>query len=498
MITIELEKPVPYHVDYTKRKRRFDFWELSYCGGPDYKSGKDADGQNIFVDHEQESDKGTTRRKRLSVYRNYCRPVVQKYNNYIFSNPVSRPVMQDTTFKDFSDDVDLSGTTFADFIKHSGLWAAVLGQWFVLAESTKSDEGKTLAQAQVESDRLYFIDIDPRRVVNWEMLGGKYTSLLIDFPDESKARLYTDEKITTIDIDIKTKQVAKITVEQNDFGQIPVEVCCVLEDQQSQLADIAEVNKSLFNLDSLMREELQKQTFTQWFATIPRTSEDGQKPKLEDMSFGGRKIIFFEMQKDDTVTFTKLTSDVSQAESIRSSITADIAEIYRLAGLQNPDVIQNTESGRALKLRLNDTALNAASIADRIEKFENRLIKLWSIGMNPTAPQEFGASDFPEDFNSEDLITDLESTLQVLDSDLPPTFKKEQVKYLADRYFPKLNYDTKNELLAEIEDAFNSGQYDEAEPEPNQVQAPKPGAMYEPNKGTDYPVNDNNDPNKGK
>jgi hypothetical protein len=481
---IELGKELPKHAEYERLARLWKFLDLSYTGGSKYKNGSDADGAEIFIPHELESADGIKRRKRLATYRNYCRPIAQKYNAFIFGYPVVRD-QQNATLTEWAKDVDALGTPLDGFMASAALRAEVLGRWFLLLDTTKGVETQTQAQARAAGNRVFVTGIHPTRVLAWSHAReiDQLTEVLIHSPADNLARLYTASDVTLIQLKTDTMTVAFIDEPQpHEYKRPPVVMVTALLDGASLIGDIAELNKSLFNLDALMREELFKQTFTQFFASGMNAQG------IKSASFGGRKLL---CHKNKDVKIDRLTGDVSQAESIRASIREDVGEIYRLAGLSNPDVVQNTESGRALKIRWNEIALIAAQIADRTERAENQVLTLWARALGTAEPT---ASDYPEEFDAEDLAVELQATLDVMDSDLPWVLKEQHIQGYAQRKFPKMSDQQKRDLQAQL-DELKAGEAERRTIAKQLTERlPDPNLEADPNKD---PTKDlNNDPSK--
>jgi hypothetical protein len=439
---IEVGKDLPVHPEYERLCRLWKFLDLSYAGGSKYKNGVDADGEHIFIEHELESADGIKRRKRLATYRNYCRPIAQKYSAFIFGYPVIRD-QDNSTLTEWAKDVDALGTPLDQFMASASLRAEVLGRWFLLLDTTKGVQTQTQAQAKAAGNRVFVSGIHPTRVRAWSNAREieQLTEVLIDSPDENLARLYTQKEIFTITLKPGTFTVQTIDPGQpHEYQRPPIVLVTALQDAAPLIGDVAELNKSLFNLDALLREELFKQTFTQFFASGMNAQG------IKSATFGGRKLL---CHKNKDVKIDRLTGDVSQAESIRNSIREDVGEIYRLAGLSNPDVVQNTESGRALKIRWNEIALIAAQIADRSERAENQVLTLWARALGAPAPKP---SDYPEEFDAEDLAVELQSSLDVLDSDMPWTVKEQHIQAYTQRKFPKMSDQQKKDLQAELDE----------------------------------------------
>ena len=442
-IEIRFGHPLPQHPDFPRRRAAWDFWERSFQGGPAYKSALDSQGEPVFIAHELESPEGQARRMRLATYRNYCRPILEKYNAFIFASPVQRDG-RNPRFAEWARDVDGLGAGLHGFLRRASLWASIHGLRYVLMDSTKTEERQTLAQARAARNRLFLLDLEPRRVPHWTERGTELAEALVVFPAASQARLYTDNALTLIQLDKQGLVLSVAPPLPHHYGRVPLVKVTATDDGLSLLSDLAEVNKSLLNLDALLREELFKQTFTQFFAA-GLDAED-----LRETRLGGRKLI---CHTNPQVRIDRLTGDVSQAESIRATIAEDIRELYRLAGLHAPDLVEQNaaESGRALKIRWNDVSLRAAAIADHAEKAENALIRLWQAGMG--GGEQVAESDYPEEFDVEDLAAQLETALKVLAAPLPRALKDAQARGLAARLQPKFTAEEWARFNRELEES---------------------------------------------
>ena len=105
--------------DYYQRVRAMNFYEMTYIGGPEYKSGVDMNGAAVLIEHETEtpftvtapsagsifssmaaSQPGSTReqlkagryarRWRIAAFENHYKPIVDKFVSYLTSNDPHR------------------------------------------------------------------------------------------------------------------------------------------------------------------------------------------------------------------------------------------------------------------------------------------------------------------------------------------------------------------------------------------------------------------------
>jgi len=444
-ISLEAGKPLPFHEDYLKLSLKWKFLKASYKGGAAYKNAKDSEGQDVLVKHEQESGKAWDRRKRLSTCHNFCRALVDKMIGYVFSSPITR----DSTpaFEEFSEDVDGNDMCLPEFMRECVLKACVSGRWFVMLDTTKPEPNMTLAQAKAAGSRIVMRDLDPCRVINWtddellvtdESIGEYGGARLWDEVGYQDVLLGKDGKIKSIEqaVEHGWEGMPIVWVKPHSCGE-------------SMIEDVAELQMSIFNLDSILREELSKNTFSQWWLACPSATQD----MLQAFDVGSRKVIVMPVDAN-SVKFERLSSDPSQAESLRQTIEGEVREIYRTMGLKDPLTESGPESGRALKIRFTESAFKASEISDMAEDAEEKVTDLvaGALGIEVEGP------DYPENFDDENLAEELTSTISVIAADLPQTCKKAQVKKWADLAFSaKMEADELEEMHQEIESKYATG-----------------------------------------
>lgn len=467
-ITFQLNKGIPYHADYMRDRTERAFYELSFNGGTRYKDGKDANGEEVFVEHEQESKKSSNRRKRLSVYRNYSQPIIKRYNNFIFGNSIRRDM--DATFQDWTKDVDLLGNSLHQFMKKAVLQAQKFGKWFVQVETSKTQDYQTVAQAENAGNKVFLIDVHPDVVVNWTCIHGVCTEILIHDADKRKLCLYDAINYQEVTLNDKEKVVSIGAPTPHGFGALPILMVHANDESLSQIRDVAEVNKQLFYYDSLLAEELSKQTFTQAF--LIDYDPDDEKRAFKSIGMGSRKYICIPPDIDgkNSPKLEKMSADVSQATSISSAISANIQEIYRLAGLYDfgSSAMGDRASGNSLQIKFNEVSLMAASICQQAERAENNIVDFY----NRLTTSSIDHCDYPDadELDCESFTNELKSTLDIIGSTLPKVLKDEQIRSFAQIAFPHLDTQKHIELEKELqadddeeEETEEDGEADDAE-----------------------------------
>ena len=440
-IVVKIGEPPPRHPRYEERKAAYKFYQASYDGGSAYKNTMDADGMPVLPKHDAESDANYRRRKSLSTYRNYCRPITDKFFAFVFGSGVQRP--SDSGFEAWAEDVDGQGSTYAEFMENAVRQAMILGRWYVIADTTKVNEYETRSQA--EGNRLLLANLHPCRVLDW--CNDESSELLVkhDTADGfGEVWLWTDYDVTMCPLDEKGL-VRSMTSIPHGWDGMPIVRLDGLNGSTSIIRDISEENKRLFHDTSLLVEESEKQIFSQFFL-FGMSGDDIRE--TDTVSIGSRKYIC--ISKPDA-KIERAAGDPAMSESLRANIDADIKHIYREAGLRMPDLESGPESGRALRIRQSETIAIAERLAENAENSENRVLSLFE--------QAFGAEvepiQYSKSFDEEDMSEQLKETLDIATSEaFGPKMKGEVAAEYIGKKFPELKSEIRQELAEEARELF--------------------------------------------
>jgi hypothetical protein len=478
-ILLKIKEPPPYHCDYFLQVQAMKFWETSAKGGYKYKNGMDADGQPIFQPHPQETGISSARRKVLSPCLNYAGPIAKKYNSIVFTSTIKRD-HNNSRLKTWFENVDGKGTCMAEFMRKLAMKASILGKYYVQMESTRQETILSEAQEQLNGEGLYCIPIHPNLVINWVEADDRLVEVLVNYPTERCVRLYTNTTISTAWLN-KEGKIRKIDVVTNPYGVLNIVKIRYDEDDNSEIDDISENQKCLFNQSSTLIEELTKQTFSSFLVggkgasaitAVSSNRTGGQQPTWSQQDIGPRKITFVDI---DGMHVERLGADPSQATSIKESMVFYIDQIYRAAGLHYiaAENTGNVESAKAIVAKKDDAATMARRMADSWEEGENALIELWSIGMGG---QSYEETHYEDDFTNEDIVSELQMTLDVIGGALPGILKSKSVQHLAPKLVkltPEEEEEVKDqaEAMYELSEEERNGLEDDEEPEDGK---PKP------------------------
>jgi len=437
---------LPLHASYTSQGLRMAFWEASDAGGPGYKDCRDAQGQPVLLRHEPaETEVGFARRKARAVYRNYCKTIIDRFNSFVFRLPVQRDG-QDGDFVAWSADVDGSGSSLQDFMRAAMRRAQVFGRCYIGIDTTRPadlPDDASEAQALDAGARVILRCIDPRRVLNWRRVDGQLVEALIVYGAGERAVLWRPDIRVDITLDSHGK-VASLSPVVHSWATLPVFELAPFNGA-SQIVDIAELNKDLFNLETLLREEIWGTTFSQYWAFGVRGEQ------LEDSIFGPNRIICLPNHESRVeVTGGK----PEQADSIRRSIADDVTEIYRLAGLKAEDPLETNSPKSGVALRMEFDTVNAilAAIADAAERAENWLIRHY----NGATASAVTPSNYADDFSVPDIEAELTRSLDALSSPyVAPTAKRLESQRLNGVLHPKASAQDREQMDTESAEMFS-------------------------------------------
>jgi hypothetical protein len=193
----------------------------------------------------------------------------------------------------------------------------------------------------------------------------------------------------------------------------------------SALADIAPVNRSIFNWCSLNDEFLYRQCFN--ILAIPDYPPMGKRRRLGT----GNALTF---PADAAKTPYYIYPPVEPGEYLLRNIENAIQQIYRIAVLQafTASEAKRAQSGVAKAYDFHVTNQNLAKKARNLENAEEELARLWGMwnGMRDFAPRV----EYPSDFSMREVSEDLRTDFNLLKMNISQTFNRALKKRIASSY----------------------------------------------------------------
>lgn len=414
--------------DYPQRSRLMNFLEVSYQGGIKYKKGKDSDGHNILIEHEQEfpditgeqavenlfSTQARTeanilqsryyRRVRLAAYENHVKPIVDKFSAYLLRNAPKRDESK-VAGAIASIELDERIREMVDEgLKLSEYWIGV--DAVNLGDATGSK--LTVAQlSEIDPERKgqpYIVLFDPRRIVDFDLASsdGECTRVVVmemettkaTFTEPAKAKLYFKE--WTADAWVRYEAVTKdggelkldanspniagtVYVREESRGPHSFKRCPIRRfSPPFPIEDVCELNRAIFNASSLLDEELWNSTFTMraFFGIRP---EDMRK-----VVKGAGRFLTFE---NSNAKQEPLGGLVEQSRAIQERIDALKRSLYEIVSMDSSQSKNVAEAAEKKKRDMEALYTCLVKIVGHIEDAENWLLVMLGL-IDPTKPDQ--------------------------------------------------------------------------------------------------------------
>jgi hypothetical protein len=191
----------------------------------------------------------------------------------------------------------------------------------------------------------------------------------------------------------------------------------------SALADIAYVNREVYNLSSLLQEFLARQCFNFLVLDEELLTDEGRRLLGVSNALPARR---------EGVLPQYATPPVDPAAFLQSERAAAVREIFRLAVLGDASASERRapESGVAKAYDFHDANQNLARKAQNLEQGERRMVEVFFkwIGAEPDY-----AVHYPRDFDVRDLASEIADAARLIELDMGPTFNVEVKKRLGRR-----------------------------------------------------------------
>lgn len=456
-IAIDLSKKE--HPLYAKYKPKWDFYMMSVKGGEDYTKSE----ANLFTHRLESSADDYEDRKLRSYFLNYCAAVPQIYADYIFKEKVTRPA--DEVLKDFRADVDGRGTSIITFMRKVSVLSSIFGHIHIVVDMPTIDKTKGAISVKAAKDqklrpRLTLVypqflkdwSVDVNGVLNWALIQtDRYEDVdpLMDRQDVTEYKVIGRDKWDIFDRDSKS-----VGSGPNELGEVYL-VTCYNKDidldliGESQLTDIAYINRAIFNWCSNIDEMIERQTFSQLICPDDGTLSEQEEKTNPLKRIGTSSIFTFPSDTGHPPAF--ISPDTSQLEIIWKMIGEHVKEIWRLAGLRSWDegISTSQRSGVSMQFSFLDVNSALASKAGSLEVVENeidRLVYRW-----------LGKSDIPAKVNyptSFDVLTlteAIDTTFKIVEANFSETLNKHLLKTLVYKSLPVISEDIKIAIEKEID-----------------------------------------------
>jgi hypothetical protein len=449
------EELLSTHPNYDSFVSEWQFFIRSYLGGMLYRDG------DYLLQHPFESAVNYARRKETAYYYNYCAPIIDIMVSHLFRKGAKRDYGSyygDPLLKSFMKDADLEGSSFNQFMRDAQRFASIYGRVSIVV-----DKPVLLAETQrvAEEDdiRPYLSIVTPENLLDWSFARLPSGRPVLDMVKILEApgtyRVWTREgwELWYLDEDSEEDEaISLIDSGMHDLGRVPV---VNLYNKRSgmrmvgtsDIQDIADINKNIYYLCSDAKEIIENTAFP--MLAMPYEKGGG----VEEKEIGPRNILQFDPAEPNAKPYW-LEAPHSSLTEIREWVRQDVTEIHRIAkmgGVKATEDGKQSRSGVALELEYQQMHSVLSEKADNMEQAENQIFEIWALWQGG----EFdGLVDYPDDFSIRELDRDIDRAIKALNIGIgSATFDKELKKSIAGTILPKVDVETKTEIVREIDES---------------------------------------------
>ena len=426
---ITVGKPIPFKENLKKLHNKWNFWLNSYRVDEDYINSKDALGNPTIKPFICESKRDYTDRKMRTTLRNLIGPIVQQYSSVVFRNEVER----DEQWLEVAQNADSRGKTLNATLGEALEAAQIFGFGCLMVENLVPGTALSIAQARETGSLQRIINVDNYSLVNWLEVDGYLLEALISFRDSEGAtflRYYNDSIVQDIFVDKDNKKITGVgEAVEHGYSKIPVYFLRLPVAYEAFVQPLSMSQMGINNNLSLLSEEIVNNTFSRF--VISGVSGFGQLTKEErealEISWSSRRMLVLE---DTGVNVSSISSDKSQADSIRQTILEETNELLRLAGLYEGNIGAGA-SGEARQISRDKFFIIASGFTKAVEDAENYLISLWQ----ETVATSINNSNYSLNFDELDWQVEINQLRDILSLEVPEDIKERAVEQFRLIYF---------------------------------------------------------------
>ena len=401
------------HPDLAVIDKRTAFLRDSYLGGIDYKKPEYLPmyGNEEIADYK--------RRLKNATYTNLSGPIVEIYNNYLYSGKIDRDNykgLSGAEFDAFLADADMMGRSYVKMVREISKQAGAYGFLGVIIDKPKDEEGSASKQAELDKGvRPYMSIYVPSSIITYELEytgGSRQLTRLVLLEDTGNVDKvtykvwYRDKwEVWARDKDQIDDDLVKIDEGATTIGIIPF-VAVINRDKdfhpiigKSDIADIADINNRLYGFDSDASHIIKQCAFP--FLQGPKSSIDA----IDEL--GTTVMVPIDDSDGETKPELKWTepvhSSLPQILTYRHEAINDIKEMSKL----NAGQADKAQIGSGVALEITFRPLNAmlTEKAENMELAETRFLKLVGLYLN----QKFtGTVTYPRRFAVMDIMAELD------------------------------------------------------------------------------------------
>jgi hypothetical protein len=475
------------HPEYASKALHWAFLRDCYEGGREWFS-------KYITSYFKEGDQEFKARVERAYRFNHTREVVELVQKYLFKGDIARKVDEaPEVVKQFWKNATLSGLDIAQLMRQVSTLKSIGGRCAIVVDNNmvvdESEEGSaravSIAEAKKTNARIYAYTVPVDDLLDYAydedgdggLLWVKIRERARDDRDPINSSgdilvrvrlwtrtgwsLYEEVEVRTGRRSEPVRKVLQIASGTHNLGIVPV----VLVDHSISsepykaaglIDDIAYLDKAVANYLSNLDAIIQDQTFSQ-LAIPAQALMPGDETYSKVLEMGTKRIFLYDAGTGSTSKPEYLSPDPKQAGVIISVINKIINEIYHTIGLagertkeDNSQGIDNS-SGVAKAYDFERVNSLLTSKAQACENAENQVIKLVCLWAGEKAPEE-KLVIYPTTFDVMKLADELVTAEALGKLMAPAEVRREQMRLVVEKMFPRLKEDLKQKIMDDIEE----------------------------------------------
>jgi hypothetical protein len=472
------------HPDYARSIAHWHFVERTYEGGRAWFE------DNIFK-YVKEGNREFKARKGRAYRFNHTREVVDLVVKYLFKGAIVRND-QDApdSVKQFWKNATLQNMNIAQLMRSATTSSSQKGRVALVVDNNIRVGSVSVAEAKTQKMRIYSYPVDVTDLLDYAydedgdggLLWVKIREYVRDDADPingsgdvvARVRLWTRtdwqlyeelaESFSTTSADgkkIDKKKVRLVDSGEHKLGKVPVVFLDhIITDNPYRtpglIDDIAYLDRAVANYLSNLDAIIQDQTFSQ--LTMPAQGLlPGEEAYNKLVELSTKRVLIYDGGTGANGAPQFISPDPKQAQMILTVINKIIGEIYNTVGLagertkEDNSVGIDNSSGVAKAYDFERVNSLLTSKGQSMEKAENEIVELVCLWSGDKAPDD-RLVKYPDTYDVMRLVDDLSVAEQLATIDAPKEVRREQMRNIIDKIFPRLKADIRKKVEKDIDD----------------------------------------------